>query len=92
VIPYLLLLTFGCADECTIAFRRKQAAVENCGSELPEDFDHECSDDYLELLECEADCLEEASCDSIVGSRSGDISISGWSELHSCTLRCPSPW
>lgn len=92
MIVYLAMFTLGCADDCTIAIDRKQAAVESCGAELIDDFKHECSDDYLALLECEADCLEAASCDSIVGSRAGDLPVSGWGVLQGCMGRCPSPW
>ncbi len=92
MMVYLVMLTLGCADECTAAIARKEVAVESCGIVAVEDFQHECSEEYVELLECEADCLEAASCDSIVGSRGGEIPISGWGVFQSCMGRCPTPW
>ena len=77
MMVYLVMLTLGCADECTAAIARKEVAVESCGIVAVEDFQHECSEEYVELLECEADCLEAASCDSIVGGRGGVGGLGG---------------
>ena len=43
MMVYLVMLTLGCADECTAAIARKEVAVESCGIVAVEDFQHECS-------------------------------------------------
>ena len=76
-----------CTEPCAELHARLEAVAERCG--LPaETADRACDETNLVRLECQVECVEDASCELLDGTNT-DFSWDQYSPYKTCLRACP---